>query len=101
MTKRYYLCLCLLLAGCTDADWDHALRYSGLEETAEPSMAAPQRVTSPAVVSTEAGTPAGASNTEFCNAVAAQDAARSGFDPATQARMFARSYAQCAAVYTR
>ena len=99
MTKRYYLCLCLLLAGCTDADWDHAMRYTGLEETAEPGMAEPQRTAPPTVVSTEAAVPP--SNTEFCRSVAAQDAARSGFDPVTQARITAQSYAQCTALYTR
>jgi hypothetical protein len=100
MTKRrYLLCLCLLLAGCSDADWDHAMRYGGLEEDAAPSRSTPQRVAPPAVASTEAA--AAPTNSEFCNAVAAEDAARSGFDPATQARMFAQSYAQCTAIYTR
>ena len=97
MTKCHYLCLCLLLTGCSDADWDHAMRYGGLEEDATP----PARQTPPAAVSTQAATPAEPSNAEFCNAVATQDAARSGFDPATQARLFARSYAQCTAIYTR
>jgi hypothetical protein len=99
MTKRYYLCLCLLLTGCTDADWDHAMRYGGLEEAAQPDEDAPQRITQPIAVSTESA--AQPSNKEFCNAVATQDAARSGFDPVTQARLFAQSFAQCTAIYTR
>jgi hypothetical protein len=101
MTKRYYLCLCLLLAGCTDADWDHAMQYGGLEDTAQPDEDAPQRIAKPVAVSTQSTAPAETSNKEFCNAVATQDAARGGFDSATQARVFARSYAQCSAIYTR
>ena len=99
MSKCYYLCLCLLLAGCSDADWDHAMRYTGLDDAAQPEAAVSQPTTPPAMISTEAAVqPA---NTEFCHSVAAQDAARSGFDPATQARITAQSYAQCTALYTR
>ena len=40
MKKPLPLIFCLLLAGCTDADWDHALNYTGLEGSAEESEAA-------------------------------------------------------------
>ncbi|HWU54241.1 MAG TPA: hypothetical protein VN175_01985, partial [Rhizomicrobium sp.] len=40
-------------------------------------------------------------NADFCRAVATQDATANGFDPATQQRVFARSYGQCVAIYSR
>src|SRR5450631_3396114 len=49
MTKRHSLILLafpLLLAGCTDTDWDHVLGYSGLEENAAPTDV-PQRRPAP------------------------------------------------------
>jgi hypothetical protein len=41
------------------------------------------------------------SNVDFCRSVATQDATDNGFDQATQARVFAQSYSQCVAIYTR
>ena len=38
---------------------------------------------------------------DFCRAVANQDATGNDFDPATQQRVFARSYSQCVAIYSR
>jgi hypothetical protein len=32
--------------------------------------------------------------------VATEDATQNGFDPATQQRVFARSYSQCVTIYT-
>jgi hypothetical protein len=107
MKNRLALSFCLLLAGCTDADWDHAMNYTGLEETsaadATPVTTAPRPVASS---STVAATPAATvatepANTDFCRSVATQDATGNDFDPATQQRVFARSYAQCMAIYTR
>jgi hypothetical protein len=94
------LIFCLLLAGCSDADWDHALNYTGLKGSAEePEAVAPVRsVSAPPA---EAVAPAEAANTDFCRAVAMQDAGDNGFDPATQQRVFARSYAQCMTLSTR
>jgi hypothetical protein len=95
MKKRLSLIFCLLLAGCTDAGWDHALNYAGLGGSAEePEAAAPTRaaVSAPPAQTTAAPDPAG---TDFCRSVAMQDAGDNGFDPATQQRVFARSYAQC------
>jgi len=102
MTKRHSLILLLfplLLAGCTDSDWDHVLSYSGLEESA--AQADTPRPPTSAAVAAEPSAPAQSSNAEFCRSVATQDASGSGFDSATQARIFAQSYAQCAAIYTR
>jgi Tfp pilus assembly protein PilP len=103
MKNRLALSFCLLLAGCTDADWDHAMNYTGLEETnaadATPVTTAPRSV---APAPTVAAAPAAeAGNTDFCRSVATQDATGNDFDPATQQRVFARSYAQCMAIYTR
>jgi hypothetical protein len=112
MTKRHSLILLifpLLLAGCTDADWDHVLSYSGLEENA--AQADAPRPAAPTVAATAAPSQPSAavaaepvaqsSSADFCRSVATQDASADGFDAATQARIFAQSYAQCAAIYTR
>ena len=94
---------CLLLAGCSDTDWDHALNYTGLKGSAEDPEAA---VTKPAPRSVsaqpaEAAAVAEPANTDFCRSVAMQDAGDNGFDQATQQRVYARSYAQCMMFSTR
>ena len=103
MKKHFALTFCLLLAGCSDADWDHALNYAGLDKSdtvrassSPPAVArsAPQPAAAPATV-------AAAPNADFCRAVATEDATSNGFDPATQQRVFAQSYAQCVAIYSR
>jgi hypothetical protein len=109
MKKYSALIVCLLLAGCTDADWDHALNYvyPPADDADVISDAAPQPAT-PAATTTAATSAAPApamaaqpANADFCRAVATQDAAADGFDPATQQRVFARSYGQCVAIYAR
>ncbi len=104
MKQRLSLVFCLLLCGCTDADWDRVMRYGGMADT----DAAPRPRTNPAAVAVTAqpdetaGAPvAQSANTDFCRAVAMQDASGNGFDPATQQRVFARSYAQCMALNVR
>jgi len=97
------LIFCLLLAGCTDTDWDHALNYTGLKGSAEEPQgavekSAPRSVSAPPAEAAAAPEPA---NTEFCRSVAMQDAGDNGFDPATQQRVFTRSYAQCMILSTR
>jgi hypothetical protein len=105
MKKPLTLCMlfsgCLLLAGCSDADWDRALNYTGLQGSAEESEAmaadpAPRPVAAPQA---EAAPPP--ANNDFCRAVAMQDAGDNGFDQATQQRVFARSYAQCMTLSVR
>jgi hypothetical protein len=103
--KKFLLPIfCLLLAGCSDADWDHALNYAGMSgSSGEPEEAAPKSVPSAAMSAPPAETAATAATagTDFCRAVAMQDAGDNGFDPATQQRVLARSYAQCMMFSTR
>lgn len=103
MRKPLPLLFCLLLAGCTDADWDNALNYTGLRGSAEqPEDAPPTPVAASAaaaVVPAEAA--AAPQETEFCRSVAMQDASGNGFDQPTQQRVYARSYAQCMTLSVR
>jgi hypothetical protein len=96
---------CLLLAGCTDADWDHVMNYSGLQETDTVSDAPqPQGSRSATVAEVPAAVtaaPAAPANADLCRGVAAQDAGGNDFDKATQARVYAQSYAQCLTIYAR
>jgi hypothetical protein len=100
MKKHLALAFCLLLAGCSDGDWDHALNYTGLGNSERADADAVQPVTSAASAAAP-GAPAAAPNADLCRAVATQDATSNDFDPATQQRVFARSYSQCVAIYTR
>lgn len=95
MKKHLALMVCLLLAGCTDADWDHVLNFGPGDAPDEVAVMAPQAPPMPIAGS---GEPA---NAEFCRAVASQDANRNDFDRATQSRVYARSYSQCLTLYTR
>jgi hypothetical protein len=119
MKKKLALISCLLLAGCSDTDWDHALNYAHLggsssedvdapvrtaaprPTTAQQPAAAPQTVAATATAAPAPVTAAAPDNADFCRAVATQDATENGFDPATQQRVFAQSYGQCVAIYTR
>ena len=103
MKKILLPVFCLLLAGCSDGDWDHALNYAGVSgSSGDPEEAAPKSVPSAAMSVRPAETAAlDSAGTDFCRAVAIQDAGDNGFDPATQQRVLARSYAQCMAIGTR
>ncbi|HVW72661.1 MAG TPA: hypothetical protein VHC39_03400 [Rhizomicrobium sp.] len=104
MKKLSALIVCLLLAGCSDADWNHALNYTGLGGDEDATAAdAVQPVAAPAEAAAVAtpSAPAPVPNSDLCKAVATQDATSYGFDAATQQRVFARSYSQCVAIYTR
>ena len=121
MKKHVALLFCLVLAGCTDADWDHALNYvypapddadasagqfqpqSAVATDTASIPSAPATVAQTPAANTAAipNAPAGPANADFCRAVATQDATGSGFDQATQQRVFARSYGQCVAIYSR
>ncbi len=106
MKKSLALTFCLLLAGCSEADWNHALNYTGMggdEDASTEAPAAPGVAAAPAAATAAAPeAPAlAAPNSDLCRAVATQDATSSDFDPATQARVFARSYSQCVAIYNR
>jgi hypothetical protein len=99
MKKSLALTFCLLLAGCTEAQWNNALNYTGLgaggDTTAE-AAAAPAAATPTAAPQAQADP-----NADLCRAVATQDATRNDFDQATQQRVFARSFSQCVAVFSR
>jgi hypothetical protein len=108
MNKHVALIFCLLLAGCTDADWDRTLNYVypasddaavTSEDDGQPSAASAHAA--PAAISSTAASAEQPANADFCRAVATQDANGYGFDPATQQRVFARSYGQCVAIYSR
>lgn len=104
MKKPLILIACLALAGCTDAQWNHALNYGGMgdADAAEAEIAAetqaPARVPQAATPQPMAAAPA---NSDFCRSVATQDATANGFDPATQQRVLAQSYQQCLTIYSR
>jgi hypothetical protein len=97
MKKLLALTVCLFAAGCTDADWNHVMNFGGDQDM----MSADAPVVVPAAVAEAPFAPAAASNADFCRSVATQDAARNDFDLRTQRSVFARSYAQCLAMYTR
>ena len=108
MKKHIALLFCLFAAGCTDTDWDRALNYvypapddADLTSDASPQPAAPAQPATTAATPAAASAPAAPANADFCRAVATQDATGNGFDPATQQRVFARSYGQCVAMYSR
>ncbi|HET7083794.1 MAG TPA: hypothetical protein VFI23_03425 [Rhizomicrobium sp.] len=96
MKKISAVFACLLLAGCSDAQWDRAMNYINPlepEDVEAAAAAAPQPQPQPAASALPA-------NAEFCHAVATEDATSNGFDAATQQRVLARSYAQCVAIYS-
>lgn len=103
MKKLSALIVCLLLAGCSDADWNHALDYTGLGGGDDATADTIQPVTAPVAATAAAapGAPAPVANSDLCKAVATKDATSYDFDAATQQRVFARSYSQCVAIYTR
>jgi hypothetical protein len=100
MKKCLVLALGLLLGGCSDAQWDHALNYTGLGDEPDAQDAQVQK-SEPATAASEPSAPAAAPNADFCHAVAVQDATSNDFDAATQVRVLARSYAQCMTIYSR
>jgi hypothetical protein len=95
MKKSLALTFCLLLAGCSEAQWNYALNYAGL--------GAGEDSTAQAVAPAPAAAPQAAAdpNADLCRAVATQDATGNDFDRATQQRVYARSYSQCVAIYNR
>ncbi|HEX4635157.1 MAG TPA: hypothetical protein VH189_03180 [Rhizomicrobium sp.] len=111
MKKHFALAFCLVLAGCTDSDWDRALNYvypapddADLTSDASPPPAPRTQNAAASVTSSAApapSAPAAPANADFCRAVATQDATANDFDPTTQQKVFARSYGQCVAIYSR
>ncbi len=108
MKKPLILIACLALAGCTDAQWNHALNYGGMgdADAAETEVAAETRAPATVVRATVAPQPMAANpvlpaNSDFCKSVATQDATANGFDPATQQHVLEQSYQQCLTIYSR
>ena len=83
-----------LLAGCTDADWDHALSFAGAEQ-AEPAGSPDASAQPPPPVASAA---AGQPDESWCKEAAGYErdnAAIQGFDAATQQRAYATRFNQC------
>jgi hypothetical protein len=79
-----------LLGGCTDADWDRAFSYVGLDEAAAP---APAKAAEPAQSSETAE-----AENAWCAQVAKAEqleSAEQGFDQATQQNRAMTAYKQC------
>lgn len=83
-----------LLAGCTDADWDHLMTFAS-QDRSEVTQAA---VAAPAPAAAPPAAAPGAPNA-FCLDMARQDATGNSFDEATQKRVALRSYQQCVALF--
>jgi hypothetical protein len=106
MKNPLILIACLALAGCTDAQWNHALNYGGMgdADAAEAEVAAETQApatTARATPQPMAANPGLPANSDFCKSVATQDATANGFDPATQQRVLQQSYQQCLTIYSR
>ena len=105
MKKPLLLIACLLLAGCTDTDWNRALNYGGMgdaEASGTPDAPPPRRIARPAPQPAAAeAPPVDSTSNDFCKAVATRNATNNSFDAATQARVFTQSYSQCLTIYTR
>ncbi len=81
----------LLLSGCSDANLGDWFTF--------PDFLTGNTAEAPAAGSATAATAASRPPSAFCRSVAQQDATGKAFDPATQARMAQKSYAQCTALY--
>lgn len=90
----------LVLAGCTDADWDQAASFAGLDDAAVAQDSAPAPAPGPARLTPARPVVTAATGDDpFCHAVAARDSEAGAFDPPTQSRVFAQSYSQCLAIF--
>lgn len=88
--------LACVVAGCTDADWDHALSYAGLSDNPQPAA---QPAATAAVPADAASGPVPTMDnwcTESAKA-AAREAREYGFDEATQRRRAEQALKQCQA----
>lgn len=88
----------VLLAGCTDADWDHALGYVGLDKQPQKTEWGDNKPVQDAS-SQAAPAPAAAAPDEWCAEVAKAtqaEAADQGFDASSQKTRAQQAYQQCA-----
>lgn len=92
------LAAALVLAGCTDADWDRAASFAGLDDAApQDAAAAPVPAPIPSAPARPVVTATG--DDPFCHGVATHDSTAGAFDAPTQSRVFAQSYSQCLAIF--
>ena len=91
------LILLPLLAGCSGIDWDSLTSFgtSSGDEAATAAPAAPAQVAATAPAPAQAAPQA----SQFCSAVAKEDAMGGGFDTTTQQRVVLRSYQQCVQIF--
>lgn len=103
MKNPLILIACLALAGCTDAQWNHALNYTGMgdNDAADAEVASEAQVPARAAQAAPQPMAAAPANSDFCKSVATQDATTNGYDAATQQRVLAQSYQQCLTIYSR
>jgi hypothetical protein len=107
MKSPLILIACLALCGCTDAQWNNALNYTGMDDNdaAQAEVASEAQAARPSQAAAApqpmAAMPAAPAGSDFCKSVATQDATSNGFDPATQQRVLAQSYQQCLTIYAR
>ena len=95
------VCAALLVGGCSDTDWDHALSYAGLGDSKPatqppPTVAADQTPPATEQAPTVSGMPAPADN--WCTEIAQSarsEAAGQGFDARTQQLRANSAYNQC------
>ncbi len=88
----------LLLAGCTDADWDHAMSYAGLGQSDQTAPATEPVAATPAETPAAAGAAQVSTSEAWCREIAkaaSDDAAGNGFDAATQQHRAELTYRQC------
>lgn len=90
------LAAAVMLAGCTDADWDRTMSFAGFDDA--PAVPAAPAAATPAPRALAAAAPVQGPD-PFCQGVARHDSTANGFDTQTQSQVFARSYAQCLAVF--
>ena len=85
--------LACVLAGCTDADWDHSLSYIGMNQSPDAAPAAQ------ANAAPQAATPAApAAEDDWCvtaSKAAEREAREQGFDAATQHHRAETALQQC------
>lgn len=92
------LAAAVFLAGCTDADWDHALAYAGLGSDKAAQTSAAASAATPAGEATPPAPQTAAADgwcTEVAKAAEAE-AAGQGFDKQTQKNRAQAAFQQCA-----
>lgn len=103
--RRFAIAICIMLAGCTDADWDNALSFLPMEHGSQPPSAQPvEQDVAAAPVANEGMHSLQTSLTQAddarCHAVAMQranDGGDMGMDDDQQKQEYDLTYANCMA----